>query len=525
MLVGGAVRDKLLGLEVKDEDWLVIGGTPEYFIKKGYEQIGKDFPVFLHPKTKDEYALARTERKVALGTNGFHCTFDTSVTAEEDLFRRDLTINAMAIKSNGDILDPFNGIKDINNKILRHVSKHFKEDPVRILRIARFMARYGELGFTIANDTMEIMKEMVLNGEVNSLQPDRILKELTKAFFEPKPVLFFDTLRQCGALRVVFPEIEALFGVPQRAEFHPEIDTGIHTMMALEQAKKISNNNLNIMFAALVHDLGKGVTPKDILPKHIGHEFAGVPLVENICNRLKVSSYTKRLALFVTEFHLIGHNIKSIKPSKLYELFKKANVFNNPKLITDFAITCEADAKGRTGFENKPYDTLQFIEHILNYINKNSNNQRWIKVTDKLIKNGNILPNEKGKKIGELIRLSIIDNIFKAIFLYPENLSKVSGKYSDSLVNFNSLENDDKIKLFQNLKVSKDTEILRAIMNSISLKNEDIISMANKFSLVNGQKFVDQGLKNTEIGIAIKKEYLSIFNNENNSKNNKPLHF
>lgn len=303
-LVGGYVRDQLLGLETKDRDWVVVGAVPEEMLKQDYRQVGKDFPVFLHPQTNEEYALARTERKTAAGYSGFSFHASADVTLEEDLIRRDLTINAIAQADNGELIDPFNGQADIKARILRHVSPAFIEDPVRILRIARFAARFANLNFTIADETKKLMSEMVSNGEVDALVPERVWQETMRALSENAPARYFEVLRDCGALKKLFPEIDRLWGVPQPEKHHPEIDTGIHTMMVLTQAAILSDDP-KVRFAALVHDLGKGTTPESQWPKHIDHESSGVPLVEALCDRYRIPNDYRELAIIVTKYHYI----------------------------------------------------------------------------------------------------------------------------------------------------------------------------------------------------------------------------
>jgi tRNA nucleotidyltransferase (CCA-adding enzyme) len=510
MLVGGGVRDKLLGIKATDLDWLIVGGTPEYYIKNGYEQVGQDFPVFLHPKTKDEYALARMERKVGAGYTGFEFVYDTTVTAEEDLFRRDLTINAMAEKENGDLVDPFNGMQDIKDKKLRHVSKHFKEDPVRVLRVARFMARYGELGFTVAPETMEYMKEMVKNGEVSNLTSERVFKELEKTFkFEPNPSYFFETLKECGALKVIFPEIDRLFGVPQPEQWHPEIDTGIHTLMAVEQAKILSNSDFDVMFAALTHDLGKGITPKDLLPSHPKHEINGIPLVEDMCKRLKVPSETRRLAVFTAKNHTLCHRAKDLKTKTLLTLFKEADVFRRPELFLKFLTTSEADSRGRTGLENRDYDSKNYLLHILEYCKK-VDMSLILKAADKMVSDGSIAPNEKGKQIQELLNISRISFISKGKFMYGDNLNKISESNSYNLNNFDSLNPDEIISTLNQLYVKQDLFVLKEVLNVLNIKNDSILKCAEEFSAVKGDVFVNEGLKHEQVGLAIQNARLNI---------------
>ena len=350
-LVGGAVRDELLGYPFKEKDWVVVGATVDDMLASGYQQVGKDFPVFLHPETKDEHALARTERKTAPGYKGFAVHASPEVTLEEDLIRRDLTINAIAKDESGAFIDPYNGIADINNKILRHVSDAFAEDPVRILRIARFMARYAHLGFSVANDTMVLMKNMVTAGEVDALVPERVWQEMEKALAEKTPMSFIETLRECGALERIMPELDRLWGVPQPKEHHPEIDTGIHTMMVLEQACKLSDDP-QVRFAALVHDLGKGTTPKEQWPRHINHEARGADIVLEVCKRIRIPNDYRDLAERTARFHLHYHRALELKPETVVKTLEQLDAFRKPERFEKFLLASEADARGRPGYEN-----------------------------------------------------------------------------------------------------------------------------------------------------------------------------
>lgn len=352
--VGGAVRDKLLGLPVKDHDWVVVGATAQQMLDQGYKSVGKDFPVFLHPKSKEEYALARTERKTAPGYSGFAFHADADVSLEDDLIRRDLTINAMALDEDGQLIDPYHGQADIKNKRLRHVSPAFSEDPVRILRIARFYARFHTLGFAIADETLALMRDMVNSGEVDALVPERVWQETIRALQEETPQAFFHALRDCGALARIFPEVDNLFGVPQRADYHPEIDTGIHTLMVLEQATKLSQEPA-VRFAALLHDLGKAATPLDVLPRHIGHEARSLPLIKQLCQRLRVPNDFRDLALITAEYHSHCHRADALKASTLLKTLQAVDAFRRPQRFEQFLLACEADSRGRTGFENKDY--------------------------------------------------------------------------------------------------------------------------------------------------------------------------
>ncbi len=359
-LVGGAVRDRLLGYPVREHDWVVIGETPETMLEQGFQAVGKDFPVFLHPKTHDEYALARTERKTAHGYKGFDVHAAPDVTLEEDLIRRDLTINAMAMTEDGDIIDPYHGRRDLEERVFRHVSPAFAEDPVRILRVARFAARYGHLGFRLADETRELMRQMVDAGEVEHLVAERVWAELHKALTEKTPVAFFEALRDCGALARIFPEIDNLFGVPQPQIHHPEVDTGIHCLLVLGQAAKLSGKP-EVRLAALLHDLGKARTSPELWPSHKGHEQAGVPLLDIFCERLRVPNAFKKLALQVMRHHTHCHRVFELRASTLVDMLADLNAFKKNGGLQDFVLACEADCKGRTGKENTPYPQAAYI--------------------------------------------------------------------------------------------------------------------------------------------------------------------
>jgi tRNA nucleotidyltransferase (CCA-adding enzyme) len=362
-LVGGAVRDKLLNRPVTERDWVVLGETPESMLQRGFRTVGKDFPVFLHPKTNEEYALARTERKTAKGYKGFCVDASPSVTLEQDLLRRDLTINAIAMTENGELIDPFGGQRDLEQRLFRHVSPAFVEDPVRILRVARFAARYAPLDFSITDETLRLMCEIVDAGEVDALVPERIWAEVIKALNETKPSAFFYTLRNCGALAKIFPEIDALFGVPQPEKYHPEIDCGVHSLMALEQAALLSPR-LEVRFAALVHDLGKAISPKENLPHHYGHELSGVSLVEKLCARLRVPNNFKSLALHVTQYHTHCHKVRELNATTLVDLLQTLGAFKPNNHLQEFVSACEADARGRLKFENAVYSSGEFFMKI-----------------------------------------------------------------------------------------------------------------------------------------------------------------
>ncbi|OEC87404.1 multifunctional CCA addition/repair protein [Acinetobacter sp. YK3] len=359
-LVGGAVRDHLLGHPYHEKDYVVVGATPEQLLAEGYQPVGKDFPVFLHPKTKEEYALARTERKSGVGYHGFQFFTDTSVKLEDDLIRRDLTINAMAMDDHGQVYDPYGGQQDLQHKILRHVSDAFTEDPLRVLRVARFAARYATYGFTVAEETLQLMREIAQSGELSALTPERVWKETSRALMEDHADVYFQILKDCDALEVLFPEINALFGVPQRPEYHPEIDCGIHTLMALKQAC-LANYALEVRFAVLVHDLGKALTPVEELPRHIMHEERGIPPVTQICDRLKVPTALKNLALIVCKEHLKCHQVKNLKPGTLWRLLQRLDVLRRPEKVEAFVQACECDAKGRLGLEQRPYPQAQYM--------------------------------------------------------------------------------------------------------------------------------------------------------------------
>jgi tRNA nucleotidyltransferase (CCA-adding enzyme) len=362
--VGGAVRDKLLNYPSHENDWVVVGATPEKMVDLNYVPVGSDFPVFIKPQTGEEYALARTERKSGHGYQGFTFHTDENISLEEDLVRRDLTINAMAEDQDGSVIDPYGGQRDLDAKLLRHVSDAFAEDPLRILRVARFAARYYHLGFTIAPETLSLMTSITDSGELSYLIAERVWKETERALGERSPDIYIQTLRDCGALKVLFPEVDRLFGVAQRADFHPEIDTGIHTLMALQQSVKLSNNHA-IRFAVLVHDLGKGITPAHILPSHAGHEARGVDLVDSLCDRLKVPNNFRQLALAVTEYHLMCHKALQLKPELILALLKGVGALKSSDKLNDFICCCEADARGRTGFEDRDYPSAGYLRAAL----------------------------------------------------------------------------------------------------------------------------------------------------------------
>ena len=353
-LVGGAVRDRLLGLPAGERDWVVVGARPEDLERQGYVRVGKEFPVFLHPETREEYALARTERKVGPGYTGFTTQFSPDVTLEDDLKRRDLTVNAIAEDEHGNLIDPFGGRRDVQGRVLRHVSEAFVEDPVRVLRLARFAARFASLGFTVAEETRGLMKQIVAAGEMDALVPERVWKEAQRALDEARPDVFFETLRDCGALKVIFPEVDALFGVPQPARWHPEIDTGVHVMMALRLAAGVGATAAT-RFAVLTHDLGKARTPPAKWPSHHGHEQLGVPVIEALSERLRVPKDYRDLAAIVSNYHTHVHRALELKPATVLELFEKTDAFRRPERFNEFLIACECDARGRLGLESREY--------------------------------------------------------------------------------------------------------------------------------------------------------------------------
>lgn len=392
------MRDKLMNYPVGDCDWVVVGASPEQMLDLGYNPVGKDFPVFLHPKSQEEYALARTERKTAPGYSGFqfHCAPD--ITLEQDLIRRDLTINAIAEDGDGNLVDPYNGQQDIQDKKLRHVSLAFAEDPVRILRVARFAARYHHLGFTVADETMALMATMVDSGEVDHLVAERVWKEMSRALAEKSPHIFIQVLRDCGALARIMPEIDQLFGVPQPKRYHPEVDCGVHVLLVLQASAELSDN-IDVRFACLLHDLGKATTPTEILPGHRDHERRGLPLVEQLCQRLAVPKEPKDLALKVAEFHTCVHRIRDLDGKSRYRILKAIDAFRRPEKFELLLLACTADARGRTGFEHSAYPQASIFRASLNACNS-------IAVADIVAKGF------KGKEIGDELdrrRIEAID--------------------------------------------------------------------------------------------------------------------
>lgn len=398
-LVGGAVRDKLLKYPFSERDWVVTGATVEEMLALGYQQVGKDFPVFLHPKTKEEYALARTERKSGHGYHGFQVYAEPSVTLEQDLSRRDLTINAIAEDEDGGIIDPFHGVDDIENRILRHVSDAFVEDPLRILRVARFAARYHHLGFQVADETLALMQQIVSEGEVEHLVAERVWQEMVKALSEKHPTVFFDVLRKVGALKVLLPEIDILFGIPNPEKWHPEIDTGIHSMMVLEQAAKLSPLPL-VRFAALCHDLGKGTTPAKYWPKHRGHEEAGVKVINKLCNRLKIPKEFRELACLGSRYHLHSHKARELRPQTLLKLMEAFDIYRRPERFGYFMDISEADSRGRTGYEDMHYPQREFLGKALSAVTS---------ITVQSLDD----PELSGKAIGEALRSARLDALTK----------------------------------------------------------------------------------------------------------------
>lgn len=363
--VGGCVRDRLLGIAVSDIDWVVTGSTPEDMEAAGYKAIGKDFPVFLHPESKEEYALARSERKTGPGYRGFEVDFDPATTIEQDLLRRDLTINAMAEDDAGNIIDPYGGLQDLENRVLRHVSEAFVEDPVRVLRVARFAARFHHLGFKLASDTRDLIRQIGASGELDSLVAERVWQELARALDERDPPIFFETLRECEVLARLFPEIDALYGVPQTAKYHPEVDTGVHVMLALQKSAELEFDN-ETRFAVLMHDLGKATTPRLILPGHHGHEGRSKKLVKAFCKRWRVPKAHTELATITAEYHTHVHRAFELKPTTLLKLFSQVDSFRKPDRFRQMLNACIADLRGRTGFEDQDYPQADFLDQLAN---------------------------------------------------------------------------------------------------------------------------------------------------------------
>lgn len=395
-LVGGAVRDSLLGRVVTERDYVVVGSTPEQMIAQGFKPVGSDFPVFLHPETHEEYALARTERKSGTGYGGF--TFYTSpdLTLEEDLIRRDLTINAMAQADDGTLFDPFNGQADLSARVLRHVSPAFAEDPLRVLRVARFAARYAPLGFTVAPETMTFMQQLADSGELSSLTPERVWKETERALGEDRAEVYFQVLRDCGALKVLIPEVDAMFGVPQRPQHHPEIDTGLHTMMALQRSCEYGFST-QVRFATLLHDLGKALTPEDEWPRHVQHEERGLSPVRELCNRLKVPSSFRDLAEIVCREHLMCHRVLDLRPGTVWRLLQRIDVLRKPERVEEYIQSCLCDARGRLGLETRDYPQADFLRASIIVVRK--------------VRAADLPSNLKGLSIGEALVAARIEAI------------------------------------------------------------------------------------------------------------------
>ncbi|MCH7421565.1 MULTISPECIES: multifunctional CCA addition/repair protein [Shewanella] len=411
-LVGGAVRDSLLNLPIKDKDYMVVGATPEQMQQLGYRQVGKDFPVFLHPKTQQEYALARTERKVGLGYGGFSCYASPDVTLEQDLLRRDLTINAIAQDEEGNLYDPYNGVADIQARQLRHVSTAFAEDPLRVLRVARFAARFHSLGFKIAKETMSLMQHMSQTEELTALTPERVWQEVDKSLGGPNTEIFFQVLRQCGALKILFPEIDALFGIPQPEKWHPEIDTGLHTLMVLTQATLLTQDKA-VRFAALVHDLGKALSPKEHWPKHHGHGQKGLPVIKKLCERLRVPNEYRDLALLVSDQHQNVHQAFELRAETIVKVFDKADFWRKPERLNQLLLACIADMRGRTGFEHQAYPQSDYLNACFLAANN---------VDIKAI----IAAGFQGGQIKQALNLRRIDNVEQVKLNWPHQQAKLT---------------------------------------------------------------------------------------------------
>ena len=400
-LVGGAVRDELLGVPHKERDWVVVGSTPEVLMEKGYKQVGASFPVFLHPDTGEEYALARTERKQGHGYHGFTVDFHPGVTLEEDLARRDLTINAMARSPDGALMDPYGGKADLESRVLRHVSPAFCEDPLRVLRVARFAARFAPLGFTVHPSTQMLMREIAESGELSHLVPERVWGEIESAMSTGRPGVFIDVLRQCGALSVLLPEVDVLFGVPQPEKYHPEIDTGIHIVMAMNLAAG-EGWSAGVVFALLLHDLGKGITDPGNWPSHFGHERAGVPLVERVCERFRVPGAYRDLAIKVCALHLRCHRLMEMQPSRVMALLEYADLLRRPEQLDSFVQACEADYRGRKGCEEREYPQAHRLAAAL---------EASLSIKARQLDTSGL----DGRAIGELLRRSRIEAISRIL--------------------------------------------------------------------------------------------------------------
>ena len=391
-MVGGAVRDALLGLPVNDHDWVVVGATPEAMVANGYLPVGKDFPVFLHPQTHEEFALARTERKTAPGYRGFAIHADPGVTLEQDLARRDLTINAIAQDDDGVLIDPFHGQRDLSQRVLRHVTDAFREDPVRILRVARFAARFPD--FTLAPETLRLMREMVLAGEADHLVPERVWQELARGLMEPTPSRMFGLLRECGALERLLPEVDRLWGVPQRADYHPEVDTGVHLMMVMDMSARLQAP-LTVRFACLTHDLGKGTTPAEILPRHIGHEERSARLLRALANRLRVPNDCRELADVVAREHGNIHRSGEFSAAALVRLLERCDALRKPQRFGEVLLACECDARGRGGLQEQLYPQRSRLQAAL---------QAAQSVATSAIAEAAQAEGQEGARIGELIQ-------------------------------------------------------------------------------------------------------------------------
>lgn len=426
-LVGGAIRDDMLGLEGADKDWVVVGSTPEDMLAKGFSPVGKDFPVFLHPESGEEHALARTERKSGKGYTGFVVHAAPDVTLEDDLRRRDLTINAMARDNDGKLVDPYGGARDLDDRILRHVSPAFSEDPLRILRVARFAARFHNFGFQIADETMLLMQEMSQSGELQALTPERIWQEMHKTLKHDDCPVFFEVLRDCGALKEIMPELDRLFGIPQPPQWHPEIDTGVHTLMVLKQACLLSND-IDVRFAALVHDLGKGETPEAMWPSHRGHETLGLKPIKAVCQRLKVPRSATELACLTSEFHTHAHRALSLKPATLLKTLERLDAYRRPQRFEQFLLACKADSRGRTGFEAIPYLQADYFKAVFNA-------SRGIAVPELLEKSPVPAGKPSGPHIKEVLRearLSAIRQYLKHSPYKPDAVPAITNRTASS---------------------------------------------------------------------------------------------
>jgi tRNA nucleotidyltransferase (CCA-adding enzyme) len=403
-VVGGAVRDRLLGCAANDRDWVVVGATPREMEEAGFMPVGRDFPVFLHPDTHEEYALARTERKSGRGYRGFVVQADPSVTLEDDLKRRDLTINAMAETAEGELIDPFGGATDLRDRVLRHVSDAFIEDPVRILRVARFAARFSD--FTIAAETMALMREMVTSGEVDALVPERVWQELSRGLMEARPSRMIGVLRECGALAVILPEVDRLWGVPQRAEYHPEVDTGVHLLMVLDMSARL-DAALEVRFACLCHDLGKGTTPEETLPRHHGHEARSVQLLEQVCKRWRVPLACRELAVVVAREHGNVHRSEGLNATALMRLLERCDALRRPERFEQMLLACECDARGRGGKEDEPYPQADRLGKALALARSVDSAEVAARAAERGL---------SGPQIGEAVRRARIEAIDKGLF-------------------------------------------------------------------------------------------------------------